>query len=58
MQDVELVHLTVQADSPQLEVHWELREQTDWTELHLTVVSEERACSREISDILLQHPLN
>ena len=37
-EDVELVHRAVQTHSSQLEIHREVREHADWTELIVTVV--------------------
>ena len=39
VEDVELVHWTLQADASQLEVHGELEEPADRAELQLAVVS-------------------
>ena len=38
VKDIELVHRAVQTHSSQLEIHREVREHADWTELIVTVV--------------------
>ena len=50
VEDVELVHLALQADSSQLEIHREVWEQADWTQLVLTVVFQQQTCRHQCSN--------
>ena len=57
VEDVELVHWTLQADASQLEVHGELEEPADRVELQLAVVSDESSCSTNVTCLCLLPPL-
>ena len=56
VEDVELVHWTLQADASQLEVHGELEEPADRAELQLAVVSDESSCSTKVTCLCLLPP--
>ena len=51
VKDVEFLHRAVQTDSSQLEVHGELSEHANWTELELAVVFQQRTCRQNKNEL-------